>query len=441
LTGSAAQAWQLGTHLPTPQPQLTFPTSLFLLCFVCAEVRDGILYSFGDAADARRRSSESVTPAVTLERPPPPSPPPPPPAPAPPPQPQPQQSAREDAEPTPSENDTVRLALALSAGALLLLAEVRSLLSLYSVTCALIITLPLVPHVKGRELVEGLLEITGLGVTALFLARLVFDTSARADLVAWATDKFKIDPRFKMDSIATITSEAPVVQPAMSTAAEPESEPEPEPERVMVMPVIEAPPPPPPAPVVVNAVVVEAPAPAPEAPPMHAAGASESEEVGTALVHLDSTPAVGDHIMKVLQSLPAGKYSVLLEALEVSGLNAVLSTNGPYTLLAPDNDALLKALRRLKMSKGQLLAQKNLRQILKYHLLRPGSSAVTASEVAAAPEGVLSGVPTGLSGKTLDLTMDVAGNLLVNKGAARVKLADIAASNGIIHTIDTILMP
>ena len=288
---------------------------------------------------------------------------------------------------------------------------------------------------------EGVLEITGLGVTALFLARLVFDTSARADLVAWATDKFKIDPRFKMDSIATITSEAPVVQPvSTAAAAEPQAA---EPERVMVMPVIEAPPPPPPAPVAVNAVVVEAPAPAPEAPPMpmHAAGASESEEVGTALVHLDGTPAVGDHIMKVLQSLPAGKYSVLLEALEVSGLNAVLSTNGPYTLLAPDNDALLKALRRLKMSKGQLLAQKNLRQILKYHLLRPGSSAVTASEVAAAPEGVLSGVPTGLSGKTLDLTMDVAGNLLVNKGAARVKLADIAASNGIIHTIDTILMP
>jgi len=284
--------------------------------------------------------------------------------------------------------------------------------------------------------VEGVLEITGLGVTALFIARLVFDTSARADLVAWATDKLKIDPQFKMNSIATITGEAPVVPP-VTTAAEPE------PERVMVMPVIEAPPQPPPAPVVVNAVVAEELAPVPEAPPMpmHAAGASASEEVGTALVHLDGTPAVGDHIMTVLQNLPAGKYSVLLEALELSGLNAVLSTNGPYTLLAPDNDALLKALRRLKMSKGQLLAQKNLRQILKYHLLRPGSSAVTASEVAAAPEGVLSGVPTGLSGKTLDLTMDVAGNLLVNKGAARVKLADIAASNGIIHTIDTILMP
>ena len=345
------------------------------------------------------------------------------------------------------KSKSVRIALGVLLGTLLLQTEVRTRTRLYH-------TPPAYPvdWLQGAALAEGFLELIGIAVTLLFVVRYVLDPESRqdvADLLSYASATAGVNELVEnMKNRAAVsdvtTTSAPQQQPEVVTATVVAAVP------VTTPPPMEAPPAPAPEPVpepVVAAAVEVAAAPEPEPEvtvPMEVAAAVEavapSSSSGDSLAHLDPTPAVGETILRVLEFHPQGIYSLLVEALQVTGLDVVVSSQGPFTLLAPSNDALLAALGALKMSKAQLLALPNLRSILKFHLLRPGSGAVTSTEIASAPGGVLAGVPTGLAGKTVSLSY-ANYVVTVNGGQASVTVSDMGASNGVVHAIDALLLP
>jgi transforming growth factor-beta-induced protein len=128
----------------------------------------------------------------------------------------------------------------------------------------------------------------------------------------------------------------------------------------------------------------------------------------------------------------AGDFSVLVEAVQAAGLVETLSGPGPFTVFAPTDAAFADALTTLGITKEQLFADPaKLKTILTYH--------VVAGQVMAADVMGMDGqdVPT-VAGPTVKVTID-GSTVMIND--AKVTTADIAASNGVIHVIDKVLLP
>lgn len=118
----------------------------------------------------------------------------------------------------------------------------------------------------------------------------------------------------------------------------------------------------------------------------------------------------------------------LVQALKAADLTAVLERQGPYTIFAP-NDAAFNKLS--KETLDNLLKSENkekLRDLLKYHVL-PG----TVLEADVKADTVFT-----LNGKPLKITIN-GKEVLVND--AKIVKTDIKGSNGVIHIIDTVLVP
>jgi uncharacterized surface protein with fasciclin (FAS1) repeats len=128
-------------------------------------------------------------------------------------------------------------------------------------------------------------------------------------------------------------------------------------------------------------------------------------------------------------AVSAGSFKTLTTALEAAGLVETLKGKGPFTVFAPTDAAFAKlpegTLRSLLMPANK----QKLKSILTYH--------VVAGNVKAADVIKLSSAKT-LNGQSITIKV-VNGKVLIN-GATVVK-ADIAATNGTIHVIDTVLMP
>ena len=126
-------------------------------------------------------------------------------------------------------------------------------------------------------------------------------------------------------------------------------------------------------------------------------------------------------------AVAAGSFNTLVTAVKAAGLVETLKGAGPFTVFAPTDAAFAKvpaeALKALLADKAALTA------VLTYH--------VVAGKVPAAEAQKLSWAPT-VQGTDLRVTKDDKG-LMVD--GARIVTADIMASNGIIHVIDTVVMP
>ena len=123
-------------------------------------------------------------------------------------------------------------------------------------------------------------------------------------------------------------------------------------------------------------------------------------------------------------------FSTLVAAVKAAGLVETLSGKGPFTVLAPNNSAFGKipddVLEKLLMP-----ANKDaLTQILTYHVI---SGKVDSSTIIT-----MSSADT-LEGSSVMIETD--GNNVMLNGNTKVIKADIPASNGIIHCIDSVLMP
>ena len=127
-------------------------------------------------------------------------------------------------------------------------------------------------------------------------------------------------------------------------------------------------------------------------------------------------------------ALAAGTFNTLSKALTEAGLIETLKGSGPYTVLAPSDEAFAKIPPK---DLDALLANKDqLTKLLKYHVI---SGNVASADVAGMTEA------TTIEGAKIKVKV-VDGKVTLN-GNAHVTSPDIAASNGTIHVIDAVLMP
>ncbi len=126
-------------------------------------------------------------------------------------------------------------------------------------------------------------------------------------------------------------------------------------------------------------------------------------------------------------AVAAGKFNTLAAALKSAGLLETLKGPGPYTVFAPTDDAFAKL---PKEALDALLKDKDkLTQVLLFH--------VVAGKVMAADVTKMTSTKT-VSGKEVGIKVD---GTTVMVGNAKVLTSDIEASNGVIHVIDTVLIP
>jgi uncharacterized surface protein with fasciclin (FAS1) repeats len=128
-------------------------------------------------------------------------------------------------------------------------------------------------------------------------------------------------------------------------------------------------------------------------------------------------------------AVAAGSFKTLVAAVKAADMVDVLKGDGPYTVFAPTDAAFAK------LPKGtvvELLKPENkakLQDVLKYHVV---SGKVMASDVVGIDEAET------VQGGKLAINM-AGGGVMIND--ANVVKADIEASNGVIHVIDTVVLP
>jgi len=145
--------------------------------------------------------------------------------------------------------------------------------------------------------------------------------------------------------------------------------------------------------------------------------------VAAAVLALASLSAQAADIVDT--AVAAGNFKTLVTALKEAGLVDTLKGPGPFTVFAPTDEAFAKI---PKADLDKLLANKaQLKAVLTYHVV---SGKVMAADIKA-------GKVKSVQGE--QLTLATKGGVMVNK--AKVVSADVAADNGVILAIDTVLMP
>jgi transforming growth factor-beta-induced protein len=151
-----------------------------------------------------------------------------------------------------------------------------------------------------------------------------------------------------------------------------------------------------------------------------AIGASASASAST-------TSRLGGDKNIVESAIAAGQFTTLASLLTKAGLVDTLATGGPFTVFAPTDEAFAKVPKVTLDALAQNPAQ--LKSVLLYHVV---SGRVTAADVVK-----LSSAKT-IEGRSLAIKV-VDGTVLVDQ--AKVTTPDVMASNGVIHVIDSVLIP
>ena len=146
--------------------------------------------------------------------------------------------------------------------------------------------------------------------------------------------------------------------------------------------------------------------------------AGTSLTAGTATKHKDLVAVAVD----------AGSFNTLVAAVKAAGLVETLQGDGPFTLFAPTDAAFAKLPAG---TVDDLLKPENkakLVAVLTYHVV-PGK--IMAADVTTSKPNTVNGQPLSISVTDGGVTVD----------GARVVKADVTASNGVIHVIDSVVLP
>jgi uncharacterized surface protein with fasciclin (FAS1) repeats len=142
-------------------------------------------------------------------------------------------------------------------------------------------------------------------------------------------------------------------------------------------------------------------------------------------------PAAAGCVQKEIvdTAVVAGTFNTLATALQAAGLADTLKGKGPFTVFAPTDEAFSKLPAGTVESLLKPENKNRLKAILLYHVV---SGDVTAAQVVKLSSAKI------INGQDLKLTVN-NGTVVVNDAA--VVKADVLASNGVIHVIDTVLLP
>ncbi len=138
------------------------------------------------------------------------------------------------------------------------------------------------------------------------------------------------------------------------------------------------------------------------------------------------------NVVQIAQS--NADFSLLVEAVQAAGIAGALSDpNANFTIFAPTNAAFAQVLQETNLSKEQLFANKSLlTKILGYHVI--------SAETPVYAKDVKPGNVMMLSEDTLTVTPQ--GKLMDESGrTANILKTDLAATNGVVHVIDKVLLP
>lgn len=145
-------------------------------------------------------------------------------------------------------------------------------------------------------------------------------------------------------------------------------------------------------------------------------------------------------VVAVAQGNP--DFTTLVSAVQAAGLVDTLNGAGPFTVFAPTNAAFEKIPAATRESLMAPAGKEALTGILTYHVVAGNVSAAALAEQITAGGG--SATLTTVQGGTLTARAEADGSITLTDAAgntARVVQADVAASNGVIHAIDTVVMP
>ncbi|MFN0206489.1 MAG: fasciclin domain-containing protein [Planctomycetota bacterium] len=144
----------------------------------------------------------------------------------------------------------------------------------------------------------------------------------------------------------------------------------------------------------------------------------------------DSGSTVRNDVLSIVETAAAaGNFKTLIAAVKAAGLVETLQGNGPFTVFAPTDEAFAKLPKEALEGLLKPEAKEKLASILKYHVV---SGKVTSQEVVK-----IDFAPT-VEGGALRVVASKEGVMV---DGARVVKTDIACRNGIIHVIDTVVMP
>ena len=168
--------------------------------------------------------------------------------------------------------------------------------------------------------------------------------------------------------------------------------------------------------------------------------ATDTEVVQDDAMISDGTQATTDkNIVALAQGNP--QASTLVTAVTAAGLGETLSGSGPFTLFAPSNAAFAKVDKATLDGLMMPASKAKLAALLKYHVVAGNVKAADLAKLIADGNGTAA--VTTLNGGTLKASMNGDKIVLTDAkgGKSTVTSADMAASNGTVHMVDTVVMP
>ena len=146
-----------------------------------------------------------------------------------------------------------------------------------------------------------------------------------------------------------------------------------------------------------------------------------------------TSPIVPGSIVEIASA--TDNLSILVDALVQTGLDNTLDSNGPFTVLAPTNDAFQNLLdSNPAWNSLSDIDNATLTNVLLYHVI---GAEVLSTDLA---DSYVTTAATGPNDEQISLQIDVTGGVVFN-GSATPITTDIEASNGVVHTINEVMLP